>query len=81
MSKLPPFVWRYTDLDRGWIHGCKWEGLTLYASEQGTWSVRQDGQCLITSNDQTPGSDIEEAKRRAQGAAIALRKPLVNAEK
>jgi hypothetical protein len=77
MSKLPPFKWRYTDVN---LRTCRWEGMTLDAFKSGAWYVYDFGEVLASSQHQTTGSDLEDAKRRAQGAAIALRKPLVNAE-
>jgi hypothetical protein len=78
MSKLPPFQWAAKE---GGVHQCEWQGMSLEAWQDGRWWVHDRGTILAAWHEQAPGSDLDDAKRRAQGAAIALRKPLVNAEK
>jgi hypothetical protein len=71
MSKLPPFVWnKYV---KG-VHQCEWQGISLEAWDDARWWVHERGTMLAAWHEQAPGSDLEDAKRRAQGAAIALRK-------
>jgi hypothetical protein len=82
MSKLPPFVWKEIVPN---LYKCAWQGLILHAGCSGAWWVERgiyadNAVELASYEDQTTGSDLEDAKRRAQGAAIALRNPLVNAE-
>jgi len=72
MSKLPPFVW--TQTTKTGVHRCWWDGLTLDAGASGIWYVYDPGEVLASHQTQSKGSDLEDAKRRAQGAAIALRK-------
>jgi hypothetical protein len=71
MSKLPPFEWAAKE---GGVHECKWQGMTLQARQVGIWLVHDRGTILAAWHEQAPGSDLEDAKRRAQGAAIAVRK-------
>lgn len=53
----------------------EWRGLILWADYLGQWRVVRKNRSapssiLITHDDQTKGKDINEAKQRAQAAAI-----------
>jgi hypothetical protein len=72
-ATLAPFVWQHM----GSYALCEWNALVLWAKAGGDWRVdqyRQDGRLLTnTSNaDQTRGKNIQDAKRRAQAAAMVL---------
>lgn len=53
---------------------CEFGGLILWASETGEWNVcRRSGKMaieIVSDRHQTRGININEAKQRAQGAAI-----------
>lgn len=58
---------------------CEWHGMALWADMNGEWRVvrmgaaGKRGAVLVTHEDQAPGTDIDDAKRRAQAAAIIQR--------
>lgn len=76
MSKTDSFLWKrpYGAADGQEL--CEWNGLALWADMHGEWRVvrmganGRRGEVLITSADQINGKDIDEAKQRAQAAAI-----------
>ncbi len=58
-------------------HQCDWNGLTLTAGNNGRWFVYSDSMDVLSSYEtQAPGEAIEDAKHRAQSAAMALQKCL-----
>lgn len=78
MSNHPPFNWRASSPLSSDQPFCEWRGMVLWAESSGHWSVEvfHEGEIepeVITSGDiQAPGDGLEDAKRRAQGAAMAL---------
>jgi hypothetical protein len=71
MSKLPSFEWA---AEKCGVSECNWQGMSLEAWQDGRWWVHDRGTILAAWHEQASGSDLQDAKRRAQGAAIALRK-------
>lgn len=60
-------------------HRCSWEGFELWASGTGEWRVLrepmfEDGQWIMLVDDQqqVAGTDLQDAMRRAQAAAMVL---------
>jgi hypothetical protein len=54
-------------------HRCKWEGYTLEAWTDGRWLVYTPSREVNRSwPEQVLGSDMQDAKRRAQAAAMVL---------
>jgi hypothetical protein len=47
-----------------------WRLLTLWASFEGEWSVKAGNKTIVSSGDQVIGRDLEDAKQRAQAAAM-----------
>jgi hypothetical protein len=60
-----PFEWKH---EIAHTYKCTVPGGRLYASEGGSWGVYLDGKERVSSTIQTSGEDLEDAKRRAQGA-------------
>lgn len=74
---IPPFDWKTDPALADGQHYCQWRGLWLWADMFGGWEVNQEHehgrvQRIVTSETQTPGADLEDAKRRAQAAAMSL---------
>lgn len=66
---LPDFEWK--DMPGASIS--EWRALLLVATDTGRWSVaREDGKAIVTEAHQVAGSDLQDAKRRAQGVALIL---------
>ncbi len=54
---------------------CEWEGLYLEAFRDGRWKVakaRTPGNPLVTHAQQTNGTDLKDAERRAQAASMII---------
>lgn len=66
----PPFDWLpQTPL----TSRCMWQGYTLEAWKDGRWLVYSPSRDTVRSYEtQTTGSNLEDAQRRAQGAAMIL---------
>jgi hypothetical protein len=57
------------------VYRCDWNGMILQAWVDGSWMVQTAShQLLISYHSQTIGSDIMDARRRAQAAAMILKK-------
>lgn len=65
-SEVEPFVW-----SEDGTH-CKWGRYDLCIDAGGTWVVLLGHHRMLTSKDQTPGTDLMDAQRRAQAAAMVL---------
>lgn len=63
---FPPFLWSVASQ----YFVATWCGYELRAFADGAWSVRRGNAMLIGSVHQVPGSNIKDAMRRAQAAAI-----------
>lgn len=66
------FEWRpCTPVSRS----CDWNGLYLEAFQDGRWKVakaRTPGAPLVSHKQQISGTDIRDAERRAQAAALII---------
>lgn len=54
---------------------CEWEVLYLEAFMDGRWKVakaRTPGNPVVTHDQQTKGTDLKDAERRAQAAALII---------
>ena len=54
---------------------CEWNGLYLEAFRDGRWKVAKamtPGNPVVTHAQQTKGTDIKDAERRAQAAALII---------
>lgn len=73
---MSAFNWKTEPLLADGQQYAEWRGLFLWANDLGEWSVvrlatiYERSTTLITHDDQTKGKDINEAKQRAQAAAI-----------
>ena len=56
----------------GGVASCEWSSLRLMAYCNGQWTVREGKKLLASDKDQTPGTDLMDAQRRAQAAAMVL---------
>jgi hypothetical protein len=55
------------------VYRCDWNGMILQAWVDGRWMVHTASHDLLVSHySQTIGSDIMDAQRRAQAAAMIL---------
>jgi hypothetical protein len=65
------FDWNPQSIDE-WA--CYWNGMHLHAKADGRWWVMTDAGDICTSSDQqTPGRDVQEAMQRAQRVAVILK--------
>lgn len=60
-------------------HYCEWNGLTLWADQYGTWNVclppvkeNKPWRVVISDKMQAAGTNLQDAQRRAQAAAMGL---------
>ena len=51
---------------------CDWYGLDLIVGDNGFWMVQRRGRTLSGHENQVFGSDLQDAQRRAQAAAMVL---------
>ena len=54
---------------------CEWNGLYLEAFQDGRWKVakaRTPGNPLVSHKEKVPGTDIRDAEKRAQAAAMII---------
>lgn len=74
------FIWQAPPSIADGQQCCEWHDLILWASPNGEWRVVRangggaPGSILVTQDDQRHGEDLEEAKRMAQSAAMAMTK-------
>lgn len=66
---MKSFVWKHFEED---AHMSNWNGMLLGASEDGSWWAADPNDYSIGSIEQVAGSNLLEAKRRAQAAAMVL---------
>lgn len=76
---LPPFTWSkpYGLADNQ--HCAEWHGMILWVDQFGNWSVcrppvaeNKPYRVMIDSKMQAPGTNLQDAQRRAQAAAMGL---------
>jgi hypothetical protein len=64
------FHWTNVHPPAGNYSYCFYQGLTLHAFPEGAWKVIKDSVVVAHWEEQTTGKDINEAKQRAQAAAL-----------
>lgn len=69
-SEVTSFKWRVRK--DGVVASCERSGLWLMAYCNGQWTVREGKNLLVSDKDQAPGTDLMDAQRRAQAAAMVL---------
>lgn len=68
------FNWKEHNFGGEKSHECSYKGLTLFASTSGSWAVwdKVSVEPIVSWRSQVKGSDLQDAQRRAQAAAMVL---------